>query len=150
MELKWTLYVRSVDSLLQHSQLTGKSSVEDLTAIDDIGEVTAQCIREYFDKAENKTVIEELDKAGVSSNMPENAMASNKLEGLTFVVTGTLPTLGRKEITELIENNGGKCSGSVSKKTDYLVAGEAAGSKLTKAQSLGVPVITEEDLLKMI
>ena len=65
-------------------------------------------------------------------------------------MTGTLPTLGRKEAAELIENNGGKCTGSVSKKTDYLVAGEAAGSKLTKAQSLGVPVITEERLFEMI
>lgn len=65
-------------------------------------------------------------------------------------MTGTLPTLGRKEAAELIENNGGKCTGSVSKKTDYLVAGEAAGSKLTKAQSLGVPVITEEQLFEMI
>ena len=76
--------------------------------------------------------------------------SGDKLAGLTFVVTGTLPTLGRKEITDLIENNGGKCSGSVSKKTNYLVAGEAAGSKLTKAQELNVPVITESDLLNMI
>ena len=76
--------------------------------------------------------------------------AGDKLSGLTIVVTGTLPTLGRKEATELIERNGGKCTGSVSKKTDYLLAGEAAGSKLTKAQSLGIPVITEEQLFDMI
>ena len=72
------------------------------------------------------------------------------LEGLTIVVTGTLPTLGRNEVKELIEKNGGKCTGSVSKKTSYLVAGVAAGSKLTKAQELGVPVISEADLLSMI
>ena len=76
--------------------------------------------------------------------------ASNVLEGLTFVVTGTLPTLGRKETTALIEDNGGKCAGSVSKKTSYLVAGENAGSKLTKAKDLGIEVITEEQLLDMI
>ena len=72
------------------------------------------------------------------------------LEGLTIVVTGTLPALGRKEAAELIEVNGGKCTGSVSKKTSYLLAGEAAGSKLDKANSLGVPVITEEELLAML
>ena len=72
------------------------------------------------------------------------------LAGLTIVVTGTLPTLGRKEAAELIESNGGKCTGSVSKKTDLLVAGEAAGSKLTKAQELGVKVISEAELLEML
>ncbi|MBQ9632278.1 MAG: NAD-dependent DNA ligase LigA, partial [Lachnospiraceae bacterium] len=72
------------------------------------------------------------------------------LEGLTLVVTGTLPTLSRKEAQELIALNGGKAAGSVSKKTNYLVAGEAAGSKLEKARSLGVPVISEEEFLAMI
>ncbi len=73
-----------------------------------------------------------------------------KLAGLTFVVTGTLPTMGRSEAQELIEKNGGKVSGSVSKKTSYVLAGEAAGSKLAKAQELGVPVLTEEEFLKML
>lgn len=82
--------------------------------------------------------------------MPKEENTSNALQGLTIVITGTLPTLGRKEAEELITKNGGKASGSVSKKTSYLVAGEAAGSKLTKAQALGVPVITEEELLAMI
>ena len=72
------------------------------------------------------------------------------LSGLTIVVTGTLPGLGRAEVKELIEKNGGKCTGSVSRKTDYLVAGEAAGSKLDKARELGIPVITEQDLIGMI
>ena len=72
------------------------------------------------------------------------------LEGLTFVITGTLPTLGRKEATELIEANGGKVTGSVSKKTDYLLAGEEAGSKLDKANSLGIKVISEEELYQLI
>ena len=83
-------------------------------------------------------------------DVTKNENAGDKLKGLTIVVTGTLPTLGRKEATELIEANGGKCTGSVSKKTDYLLAGEAAGSKLTKAQSLGISIITEEELLNMI
>ena len=82
--------------------------------------------------------------------MAEKQNASDKLSGLTIVVTGTLPTLGRKEVTELIEQNGGKCTGSVSKKTDYLVAGEAAGSKLQKAETLGVPILSEADLFDMI
>ena len=72
------------------------------------------------------------------------------LLGLTFVLTGTLPTMSRKEASALIEKNGGKTSSSVSKKTDYVLAGEDAGSKLTKAQSLGITVITEEELLRMI
>ena len=75
---------------------------------------------------------------------------SSKLEGMTFVITGTLPTMGRTEAADLITANGGKVSGSVSKKTNYLLAGEAAGSKLTKAQSLGVKVISEEELKNML
>lgn len=126
------------------------ASCEELTAIDDIGEITAISIRQYFDNPENRAMVEELAATGVTMEMPKSAVASDKLAGLTIVVTGTLPTLGRKDAANLIENNGGKCTGSVSKKTDYLVAGENAGSKLTKAQSLGIPVITEEELLHMI
>ena len=98
----------------------------------------------------NREVIKELEELGVNIAAKKQSPSGEALQGLTIVVTGTLPTLGRKEAAELIENNGGKCTGSVSKKTDYLVAGEAAGSKLTKAQSLGVPVITEERLFEMI
>ena len=119
-------------------------------AIDDIGGVTATCIRQYFDNPKNRTVIDELESVGVTMKMPKGSTSSEKLAGLTIVVTGTLPTLGRKEASDLIENNGGKCTGSVSKKTDYLVAGEKAGSKLTKAQALEIPIITEEELLNMI
>ena len=126
------------------------ASYEDLIAIDDIGGVTATCIRQYFDNPKNRTVIDELEAVGVTMKMPKGSTSSEKLAGLTIVVTGALPTLGRKEASDLIENNGGKCTGSVSKKTDYLVAGEKAGSKLTKAQALGIPIITEEELLNMI
>ena len=126
------------------------ATYEELTAINDIGEITAEYIRKFFDEPKNRKIIDELEAAGVSMNISESAVTSEKLKGLTFVVTGTLPNLDRKEVTDLIENNGGKCTGSVSKKTDYLVVGEAPGSKLTKAQSLGVNIISEEELLNMI
>ena len=126
------------------------ASLEELQAIPDIGETTAECIRNFFDSDSNERVIRELESSGVNFRMPEKASGSGRLEGLTIVVTGTLPTLGRKEAEEMIEQNGGKNSGSVSKKTDFVVAGEAAGSKLTKARELGIRVITEEELLQMI
>ena len=81
---------------------------------------------------------------------PSEKKSGGLFEGKTFVLTGTLPTLSRKEASKIIEDNGGKTSSSVSKKTDYVLAGEAAGSKLTKAQSLGITIITEEELLNMI
>lgn len=126
------------------------ASVEELKAIDDIGEITAISIRNYFDDPANEVVLSELEQLGLTMTMPQEQQQGDKLAGLTIVVTGTLPTLGRKEAAELIENNGGKCTGSVSKKTSYLLAGEAAGSKLTKAQELGIPVISEEELFKML
>lgn len=138
--------MRHFDSI----QALQEASCEELVAIDDIGDTTALCIRQYFENELNRRVIGELQAAGVTMHVQKTEESGEKLKGLTIVVTGTLPTLGRKEAAELIENNGGKCTGSVSKKTSYLVAGEAAGSKLTKAQSLGIPVITEEELLRMI
>ncbi len=126
------------------------ASVETLTAINDIGETTAMCITQFFAKEENREVIMQLKEAGVNLKAEEVEGATDKLSGMTIVVTGTLPTLGRKEVTELIEKNGGKCAGSVSSKTTMLVAGEAAGSKLTKAQSLGIKIIDEDELLKML
>ena len=127
-----------------------KATEEELTAIPDIGETTAACITAFFANEENQKVCEDLQALGVNMVMPKEENTSNALQGLTIVITGTLPTLGRREAEELITKNGGKASGSVSKKTSYLVAGDAAGSKLTKAQALGVPVITEEELLAMI
>ena len=126
------------------------ASREQLTAIDDVGETTADCILDFFAREENRAIMDKLRAAGVNMAMPEEKEASSVLAGMTLVVTGTLPTLGRKEVTELIEKNGGKCAGSVSKKTDLVVAGEAAGSKLTKAQELGIKVIDEAELLRMI
>lgn len=122
---------------------------EELTEIPDVGETIAEDIAEFFAQDDTKKLIEDLKSLGlVMEAAPEEK--GSALEGLTIVVTGTLPTLGRNEVKELIEKNGGKCTGSVSKKTSYLVAGEAAGSKLTKAQELGVPVISEADLLALI
>lgn len=126
-----------------------EATVEELQQVNDIGEVSASYIREFFQKESNRKMLERLKTAGVNMELKE-AQTSQRLEGLTFVVTGTLPTLGRKEAAQLIEQNGGKASGSVSRKTDYVLAGENAGSKLTKAGELGIPVITEEEFRNMI
>jgi DNA ligase (NAD+) len=125
------------------------ADMEQLVAIPDVGETTAACICEYFADAENRRLLTQMAELGMNMKSKEQAGGS-ALAGLTIVVTGTLPTLGRKEAAELIEANGGKCTSSVSKKTSYLLAGEAAGSKLDKARSLGIPVLTEEEFLKMI
>ena len=125
------------------------ASVEDLTAIDDFGEITAKCVVDFFSRERNVTLCEKLKEAGVLTEAIKEA-ASDKLAGLTFVLTGTLPTLSRDEASEMIKMQGGKVAGSVSKKTSYVVAGEAAGSKLTKAQDLGVTIIDEAELLRML
>ncbi len=126
------------------------ASVEELTAVHDIGEVSAMCIRSYFEQPENQTMIARLKEAGVNMQAKAEETLESALSGKTVVVTGTLPSLGRKEAAELIEKYGGKVSGSVSKKTDYVLAGEAAGSKLAKAKELEIPVLTEEEFLRMI
>ena len=123
---------------------------EELTGIEDVGETTADCIASFFEDPGSREILDQLRAAGVRMENPEEQAAGDALAGLTIVVTGTLPTLGRNEVTELIQNNGGKCTGSVSKKTDLLVAGEAAGSKLAKAQALGIRIIDEAELLRMI
>lgn len=126
------------------------AEVAELETIDDIGHITAQCIYDFFADEVNKDIISKLSEFGVNMEAIKEEGSSDKLKGLTIVVTGTLPTLGRKEVADLIEKHGGKNTGSVSKKTDLLVAGEAAGSKLTKAQELGIRIISEEELLKML
>lgn len=143
----------TAQTIMRHYASIGElrgASVEELTAIQDIGATTAACIREFFDNPVNARVLEELAAAGVNMAVQEESRAPQVFEGLTFVITGTLPTLGRREAQELIERHGGKCAGSVSKKTDYLVAGEAAGSKLDKARTLGTKILTEAELLGMI
>lgn len=127
-----------------------EASVEELTMIPDVGQITAQAIYDFFHEKDNLQILRDLEESGVNMQSEQHAAAADELEGLTIVVTGTLPTLGRKEAQQLIESHGGRCTGSVSKKTDYLLAGEAAGSKLEKAKSLGVPIINEQELLEMI
>lgn len=135
-------HFKSIDGLMS-------AGIEDLLEVSDIGEISAKAIYDYFQDDNNKAILLRLKEYGVNMSS-ESTTASDKLQGLTFVVTGTLPTLGRKEAAALIENNGGKCAGSVSKKTNYLVAGENAGSKLNKARDLGIEIITEEQLFDMV
>lgn len=124
------------------------ATLEQLTALDGFGEVVAQNIVSFFLEERNRVQIERLAKAGVNMESTK-VKAGDTFEEKTFVLTGTLPTLKRTEAKELIESLGGKVSSSVSKKTDYVVAGEEAGSKLTKANELGITILTEEQLLQM-
>ena len=124
-------------------------TAEQLSEVDDIGMITATSIVEFFSHPDTRTLVDRLKAAGVVT-VKDKVIKGNKLEGMTFVLTGTLPTMSRSDASALIEENGGKTSGSVSKKTTYVVAGAEAGSKLTKAESLGVAVIDEEGLLKLI
>ena len=128
--------------------ILAKAAKEDLVAINDFGEITADCVIEYFSHPQTLAFIEELKASGVLTTY-ETEKADNIFEGMTFVLTGTLPTLSRDAATAIIEKHGGKASSSVSAKTTYVVAGEKAGSKLVKAQNLGVKIIDEETLLHM-
>lgn len=125
------------------------ASFEDFSSISDIGEITATNLVEFFAKPETRELADALISAGVCTDAVKQATSSS-FEGLTFVLTGTLPTLTRDEASEKIKSAGGKVSSSVSKKTNYVVAGEEAGSKLTKAKELGVKVIDEQELLSML
>ena len=126
------------------------ASVEQLVEVPDIGEVSAGCIQRFFQDASNQEMIRRLKEEGGNMAYIRQEGESERFAGMTFVITGTLPNMERKQAAELIERNGGKVSGSVSKKTTYLLAGDNAGSKLTKAEALGVNVISEEKLLEMI
>ena len=132
----------SIDALIAATE-------EDLTAVNDIGPKVAATVREFFSNQRNLALIERLRKAGLTFTA-EKKVRGTALAGLTFVLTGTLPTLTREAAKERIEAAGGKVSGSVSKKTSYVVAGEEAGSKLANAEKLGVPVLDEAALLKML
>ena len=122
---------------------------EELTAIDDVGGITAKCLRQWLESPQSQDLISRLKAAGVNMECHDMPTADT-LTGKTFVLTGTLLSLGRKEAEEAIVRLGGKASGSVSKKTSYVVAGEEAGSKLRKAQELGIPVLSEAEFLAMI
>ena len=125
------------------------ATVEDFEAIEGFGSILAQSAAEFFSLSDTKKMIESLKAKGLNMKSLKR-VEDGRFKGLTFVLTGTLPTLKRSEAGEIIESFGGKTSSSVSKKTDYVLAGEEAGSKLTKAESLGIKIITEEEFLEMI
>ncbi len=126
------------------------ASLEELQQVDDIGEVSAACIADFFDRETTKEMLAALKDHKVNMAAKKAEGGSMLLAGMTIVITGTLPSLSRKEASDLVEQNGGKAAGSVSKKTTYVLAGENAGSKLDKANSLGIPVIDEAAFLEMI
>ena len=130
---------------LEHVRAATK---EELLAIPDIGEIVAESILRFFSDPRIAEQIDTLLRRGVSP-APEEAVRNSPIAGKTIVVTGTLPSYGRREIEALIASLGGKAAGSVSRKTDYVLAGEAAGSKLDKANALGVPVLTEAEFLRL-
>lgn len=126
------------------------ASLEDLSNQNDVGEITAKSIYEFFRQEQTIDLIDKLKLAGVNTTSLEEESTDNRFENKTFVLTGALSKYTRDEASQIIEKFGGKTSGSVSKKTSYVIAGEDAGSKLTKAQNLGVEVITEEQFVEMI
>ena len=138
---------RDLASTFGTLQKLREATLEQLVAIPDVGDIVAKSVVEFFSFPENHEMIERLLAAGVK---PQEAAgkAEGTFTGMSIVVTGTLPTLSRKDAEELIRSMGGTAAGSVSKKTAFVVAGEAAGSKLTKAESLGIEVIDEEELLR--
>ncbi|MBQ8967943.1 NAD-dependent DNA ligase LigA [Ruminococcus sp.] len=131
-----------LDSIMQ-------ASAEEIADIEGFGDIMAQSVYSAFHEEHMLSLIQRLKDCGVNTDY-EKVQQDDRFEGKTFVLTGTLPTLKRNEAKELIEKFGGKASGSVSKKTDYVLAGEEAGSKLTKAQQLGIKIITEEEFMEMI
>lgn len=127
-----------------------KATEEEIKQVADIGEISAKLVYEFFHDEENIALLNKLKEANVNMAEEKTEKISDKFQGLTFVLTGTLETMGRSEASEIIQSLGGKASGSVSKKTSYVIAGANAGSKLTKAESLGVKIITEQEFLAMI
>ena len=126
------------------------ASFESLALTDDVGEITAKSIYEFFKQEQTQDLLNRLKQANVNMKLKEETNNDNRFEGKTFVLTGSLENYTREEASNIIESFGGKTSSSVSKKTDYVLAGEEAGSKLTKAESLGIKIITEQEFQKMI
>ena len=133
---------KSLDNLMN-------ATLEDLSNQNDVGEITAKSIYEFFRQEQTIDLINKLKVAGVNTILLEEETSDNRFEGKTFVLTGTLEKYTRDEASDIIEKFGGKTSSSVSKKTSYVLAGQEAGSKLIKAQNLGVEIITEQQLEKM-
>lgn len=137
------LHYGSIDTLAE-------ADVESIQQVRDIGSIGSQAIYEYFRDDVNLDILRRLKEYGVNMELQDTGIVDDVLAGKTVVVTGTLPTLSRNDAKNLIEAHGGKAAGSVSKKTDYVLAGEAAGSKLTKAQELGITIIDEVEFLQLI
>lgn len=137
-----TKYFKTMDKLIE-------ASYEELRMIEDVGETTAQTIYEFFRQEQTLDLINRLKQAGVNMKAIEEENTDNRFEGKTFVLTGSLEHYSREQASEIIEKLGGKTSSSVSKKTDYVLAGEEAGSKLKKAQELGITIISEEEFITM-
>ncbi|HCU08621.1 MAG TPA: DNA ligase (NAD(+)) LigA, partial [Clostridiales bacterium] len=127
-----------------------EAPAEDLVQLRDFGDVVAGEVVDFFRQEKNRELIRRLSEAGVNMQSRAREGRSDRFAGKTFVLTGTLTGMTRQDATALIEKMGGKASSSVSAKTDYVVAGEAAGSKLTKARDLGVTVLEEEEFLQLM
>ena len=127
-----------------------EADVENLSQVEDIGPIVANSIREFFGQEQTKDLISRLKQAGVNTQRLKEDDEDERFTGKTFVLTGSLENFSREEASNIIEKFGGKTSSSVSKKTSYVLAGEDAGSKLTKAQNLGVTIITEQEFADMI
>ena len=141
-----TLLAQTYGSL----QNLSEASLDDLLAIDGIGPKIAQSIKDYFNVESNQSLIYELEKLGLNMNSEVKSISSNVFTGLTFVITGTLHNLTRKDTEELIKTNGGKVTNSVTSNTSYLITGDSPGSKLTKAQEIGTTVLTESEFLALM
>ncbi|MDX1586800.1 MAG: helix-hairpin-helix domain-containing protein, partial [Balneolaceae bacterium] len=141
---------RDLAGALKNMDRLMSATEEELTSIDAIGPKIAESVAAFFSKSHNIHIVETLRKHGLTFEMEEQEEASSLLEGKKFVLTGSLPTFTRKEATELIRKHGGDTASSVSSKTDYLLAGESAGSKYDKAVELGIPILNEESFLEMI
>ena len=126
------------------------SSIEKLYMTEDVGEITANSVYEFFNQEQTRDLIEKLKNAGVNMESTEAESEDSRFSGMTFVLTGTLEKYTRQEASDLIERLGGKTSGTVSKKTSYVLAGEEAGSKLTKAENLGIKIISEKEFEEMV
>lgn len=145
---------QAASELMNHFKSIHKlktATYEDLLTVKDMGDISSRAIIEFFSNNDNLETLSRLEQAGVNFESADEPIDMNSsISGLTFVITGTLPTMARAEMEELVKKHGGKISSSVSKKTDYLIAGEKAGSKLTKAQQLGVRVLSEEEVHKLL
>ncbi len=126
------------------------AAADDFAKIDGFGAIMAKSVESYFRLEGTVELISQLKALGLQMKPSEQKPKGGVFEGKTFVLTGTLPTMKRSEASKLVEQNGGKTASSVSKKTSYVLAGEEAGSKLTKAQTLGIPILTEEEFLAML